>query len=74
MAIGSVSGIVSILACVSGEVVHHLEIGAVPIGCMAYSADGNFLVAGCQDGALHVLPVSDDGFTYSKVSVLKVRF
>lgn len=74
LAIGSVNGIISILACVSGELVHHLEISAgVCIGCLAYSADGSFLVAGCQDGCLHVLPVTDDGFTYSKVSVLKVR-
>ncbi|KAH9400745.1 hypothetical protein TYRP_002317 [Tyrophagus putrescentiae] len=72
LAIGSVNGIISILACVSGELVHHLEISAgVCIGCLAYSADGSFLVAGCQDGCLHVLPVTDDGFTYSKVSVLK---
>lgn len=72
LAIGSVNGLVSILACDSGAVVHHLEITTVCIGCLSFSGDGTFLVAGCQDGNLHVLPASDDGFSYSKVSILKV--
>lgn len=72
LAIGSVNGIISIIACASGEILQHLEISSVCIGCMSYSADGSFLVAGCQDGNLHVLPANDNGYSYSKVSVLKV--
>ncbi|KAJ6221100.1 hypothetical protein RDWZM_006912 [Blomia tropicalis] len=71
LAIGSVSGIVSILKCSDGSIQQHLEISSICIGCMSYSPDGLFLVIGCQDGNLHVLPTEDDGNSYSKVSTLK---
>lgn len=73
LAIGSANGIISIINTVSGEIMQHLQITEVCIGCLAFSFDGNFLVAGCQDGNLHVLPVKDNGFSYNKVSILKVR-
>ncbi len=74
MATGSVSGTIFILNTLDGNLVSQLPVSKVCIGCLAYSPEGDFLAAGCEDGVLYVLPVYENGFSYEKVSVLKVNF
>lgn len=70
LAVGAVNGLVSIIETATGDTLQHLAISEHCLGCLAYSAEGNFLAAGCQDGNIYVLPVEDEGRTYSKVSAL----
>nr|XP_027204131.1 echinoderm microtubule-associated protein-like 1 [Dermatophagoides pteronyssinus] len=71
LAVGSATGIIAIVNTGSGEPIQYIQLTTVCIGCMSYSPNGDFLVAGCQDGCLHVIPVRDNGLTYDKVSILK---
>lgn len=72
MAAGSVNGTIFILNTKDGNIVSQLPVSQVCIGCLSFSPDGDLLAAGCQDGVMYLLPVSEGGFAYEKVSVLKV--
>lgn len=71
LAVGSANGIIIIINTITGEAMQYIQLTGVCIGCMSYSPNGNFLVAGCQDGTLHVIPVAENGRSYDKVSILK---
>ncbi|XP_054159536.1 echinoderm microtubule-associated protein-like CG42247 [Oppia nitens] len=74
LAIGSVSGVIYVMSAADGTIISQLPVSKVCIGCLAYSADGDLMAAGCQDGILYILPVLDNGLSYEKVSVLKGPF
>lgn len=73
LAVGGVNGVIQILEANSGNLAAQLNVCKVPIVCLSYSPNGNFLAAGAHDGVMYLLPVFDDGFVYEKVSVLKVK-
>lgn len=73
LATGSVNGTIFILSSQNGNIISQLPISNVCIGCLSFSPDGDLLAAGCQDGIVYLLPVYENGFSYEKVSVLKVR-
>lgn len=51
-----------------------LPVCKANVTCLAYSPGGSTLAAGSIDGQMYLLPASDSGTAYEKVSVLKVSF
>lgn len=72
VAIGGTDGIVHVLTSNEGLLVSQLPISKSIIGSLAYSPDGDVLAAGTHDGTMYLLPVSENGFSYEKISILKV--
>ncbi|KAI1301465.1 putative echinoderm microtubule-associated protein [Halotydeus destructor] len=72
VAVGTIGGLINILSAKDGTLISQLPICQSSIGCLAYSPDGDILAAGSSDGVMYLLPSSQDGYTYEKVSVLKV--
>lgn len=73
IAAGTSAGVIHILTAKDGSLVSQLPVCQTNICCLAYSPDGGILAAGASDGIMYLLPASDDGFSYEKVSVLKVH-
>lgn len=72
IAVGTSEGIIHILTTADGALAAQLPVTQTNICCMAFSRGGDVLAAGASDGVMYLLPASDNGFSYEKVSVLKV--
>ncbi|RWS07802.1 echinoderm microtubule-associated protein-like CG42247 [Dinothrombium tinctorium] len=71
IALGTASGAIVIVNSEDGEKTSELHISEEPIGCLQFSMQGDLLAAGTQDGIIYILPVTENSFSYEKVSALK---
>lgn len=72
LAVGSGDGTVYIVDKISGLLISYFPLTPVCINCLAYSRDGALLAAGCANGSIFILPVSEKGLKYKKVSLFQV--
>lgn len=72
LAVGAVNGDLMIMSSTEGTQVSLLPISEHSISCLSYSASGSYMAIGSVEGCLYLLPVTDDGLGYHRISVLKV--